>query len=67
MVRKELGSGTIRIEDAALELYRQTCKGAGKPKAAPPGLKHITPNQCSFKWIVSRGQGGKDSDKRALL
>jgi excisionase family DNA binding protein len=33
--------GTIRIEEAAVEAYRLTCKGAGQPAAAPPGLKHI--------------------------
>jgi len=36
--------GCIRIEEAALESYRQSCKGEGRHTAAPLRLRHITVN-----------------------
>src|SRR5687767_10788047 len=33
--------GCIRIDEAALEEYRQSCKGEGRHPAAPPDLQHI--------------------------
>jgi excisionase family DNA binding protein len=34
--------GCIRIEEAALEAYRLSCRGERRPTAAPPPLQHIT-------------------------
>jgi excisionase family DNA binding protein len=34
--------GCIRIEESAIEEYRETCRKQGRPDAAPLVLKHIT-------------------------